>query len=409
MKYTIIAAAIAAFASQVGAVGVVGAAEGFAKGVTGGGSASPVYPSTTAQLISYLADSSPRVIVLTKTFDFTGTEGTATSDGCSPWGTGSACQQAINKDNWCTNYQPNAPKVSGIKYDKAGMLGMTVASNKSLIGQGSKGVIKGKGIRIVNGAKNIIVQNVRFTEINPKYVWGGDAITVDGGMYSSNPFEAFKILIAAQVTLSGLTMLPPISSLASTLFLVTTPPAVSPSPTARSMVLPPGLPLAMVTTTGHSTSPAPTTWSPSRTTTSTTPLAARPRLVATPSFTLSTTTSTLAPSTCWRRTLVPMHSTRVTFSRTSTLPSRLVLPERLSLLQTLLRLRPARHLLAALASSTPTVHLVPSQVLTLASWATSRARTLRLPVLLPTPRTLSTLLAMAVSKCGQLHSGKCLI
>lgn len=150
--------------------------------MTGGGSAAPVYPSTTAQLISYLADSSPRVIVLTKTFDFTGTEGTATSAGCSPWGTGSQCQQAINQNGWCDNYQPNAPKVSKITYDKAGVLGMTVGSNKSLVGQGSKGVIRGKGIRMVSGVKNIIIQNVRFTDINPKYVWGGDAITIDGGM-----------------------------------------------------------------------------------------------------------------------------------------------------------------------------------------------------------------------------------
>jgi pectin lyase len=180
MKLSIFAAAAALAGSAFGADGVKGAAEGFAKGVTGGGNAAPVYPSSTAQLIQYLSDSSPRVIVLTKTFDFTGTEGTATSDGCAPWGTGSQCQQAINKDNWCGNYQPNAPKVSGIKYDKAGVLGMTIGSNKSLIGQGNKGVIKGKGVRIVSNAKNVIIQNVRFTDINPKYVWGGDAITIDG-------------------------------------------------------------------------------------------------------------------------------------------------------------------------------------------------------------------------------------
>ncbi|KAJ4349028.1 hypothetical protein N0V95_004965 [Ascochyta clinopodiicola] len=180
MKFSLFAAAAALVGSALGADAVKGAAEGFAKGVTGGGNAKPVYPSTTAQLISYLADSSPRVIVLTKTFDFTGTEGTATSAGCAPWGTGSTCQKAINKDGWCDNYQPNAPKVSGIKYDKAGVLGMTVGSNKSLIGQGSKGVIKGKGVRIVSNTKNVIIQNVRFTDINPAYVWGGDAITVDG-------------------------------------------------------------------------------------------------------------------------------------------------------------------------------------------------------------------------------------
>jgi pectin lyase len=160
------------------AAAVTGAAEGFAKGVTGGGSATPVYPKTTAELVSYLGDSSARVIMLDRTFDFTGTEGTATETGCAPWGTGSACQTALNKNDWCTNYQPNAPKVT-VKYDKAGILGITVKSNKSLIGVGSKGVIKGKGIRIVSGAKNVIVQNVHITNLNPQYVWGGDAITLD--------------------------------------------------------------------------------------------------------------------------------------------------------------------------------------------------------------------------------------
>ncbi|KAF2967860.1 hypothetical protein GQX73_g5696 [Xylaria multiplex] len=160
------------------AAGVTGVAEGFAKGVTGGGSATPVYPTTNAELVSYLGDSSPRVIILTKTFDFRGTEGTVSGTGCAPWGTGSACQKAINKDNWCTNYQPSAPKVP-VSYDQAGILGITVKSNKSLVGQGSSGVIIGKGLRIVSGASNVIIQNIMITNLNPQYVWGGDAITLD--------------------------------------------------------------------------------------------------------------------------------------------------------------------------------------------------------------------------------------
>ncbi|KAH8883115.1 pectate lyase a [Thozetella sp. PMI_491] len=175
---TLLSAALIALARSVGADGVVGAAEGFAKGVTGGGSATPVYPSTTAELVSYLGDSSARVIVLTKTFDFTGTEGTSTETGCAPWGTASACQLAINQNSWCDNYEPNAAKVS-VTYDKAGILGITVKSNKSLVGVGSSGVIKGKGLRIVSGASNIIIQNIHITNLNPKYVWGGDAITVN--------------------------------------------------------------------------------------------------------------------------------------------------------------------------------------------------------------------------------------
>lgn len=96
---TIILTALAAFANTVAAAGVTGAAEGFAKGVTGGGSATPVYPKTNAELVSYLTDSSARTIILTKTFDFTGTEGTTTEAGCAPYSTASGCQLAINKDD----------------------------------------------------------------------------------------------------------------------------------------------------------------------------------------------------------------------------------------------------------------------------------------------------------------------
>lgn len=136
-----LAAALAALVSQVSGAGVTGSAEGFAKGVTGGGSATAVYPTTNAELVSYLGDSSARVIILTKTFDFTGTEGTSTETGCAPWGTGSACQTAINQNSWCDNYEASAPDVT-VSYDKAGVLGITVGSNKSLVGQGSAGVIK---------------------------------------------------------------------------------------------------------------------------------------------------------------------------------------------------------------------------------------------------------------------------
>ncbi|THW04916.1 putative pectin lyase [Aureobasidium pullulans] len=190
-SFTLFTSALAAFTSTVSAAGVTGAAEGFAKGVTGGGSAAPVYPSTTAELVSYLGDSSPRVIILTKTFDFRNTEGTTSASGCSPWGTGSLCQQAIDKDGWCENYESSAPKVSSLTYDKAGMIGITVNSNKSLVGQGSTGIIKGKGLRMANGVKESWYsslhralltrnKNLAITDINPHYVWGGDAITLAG-------------------------------------------------------------------------------------------------------------------------------------------------------------------------------------------------------------------------------------
>ncbi|OKL55774.1 putative pectin lyase B [Talaromyces atroroseus] len=179
MRYTHVLTALAAcvFKGTAG-ISVSGSAEGFAKGVTGGGSATAVYPTTTDELVSYLGDSEARVIVLDRTFDFTDTEGTTTETGCAPWGTDSACQLAINQNGWCTNYEPDAPSAT-VTYDNAGILGITVASDKTILGSGSSGVIKGKGLRIVSGASNIIIQNIAVTDINPKYVWGGDAITVD--------------------------------------------------------------------------------------------------------------------------------------------------------------------------------------------------------------------------------------
>lgn len=178
MKTVLISSLLTAFLRTAAAVGVTGSAEGFAKGVTGGGSATPVYPSTTAELVSYLGDSSPRVIILQKTFDFSTSEGTTTATGCAPWGTGSTCQLAINQNSWCDNYQATAKKVT-VKYNNAAKLGILVKSNKSIVGVGAKGIIKGKGLRIVSGASNVIIQNIHITDLNPSLVWGGDGITIN--------------------------------------------------------------------------------------------------------------------------------------------------------------------------------------------------------------------------------------
>ncbi|KAL0259876.1 hypothetical protein SLS55_005616 [Diplodia seriata] len=129
-----IAISFLVFALRACAVGVVGSPEGFGSGTTGGGSATPAYPSSTTELQSWLEDDVARVIVLNKEY--------ATS--------------------------------------KAQITAINLGSNKSLIGVGSAGVIRGKGLRIANGAKNIIIQNIHITELNPQYIWGGDAITLDG-------------------------------------------------------------------------------------------------------------------------------------------------------------------------------------------------------------------------------------
>ncbi|KAJ4258028.1 hypothetical protein NW762_008166 [Fusarium torreyae] len=176
---TLLSAALASLVPYyVAAAGVTGKPEGFAAETTGG-SGECQYPQDTDELVSMLGDSTTGVVCLDKEFDFTGTEGTASEKGCAPWGTGAGCQTAINKDDWCGNYQPDAPSVD-VSYDKAGLNPINVNGDKSIVGIGNKGVIKGKGLKIVTGAKNIIIQNIHITELNPQYVWGGDGITLNG-------------------------------------------------------------------------------------------------------------------------------------------------------------------------------------------------------------------------------------
>lgn len=100
---------LASMLAVVNAVSVVGKPEGFGSQATGGVKGPTVTPQNNAELINYLKQSGPLTIVVSKTFDFRGTEGTVTETGCAPYGTGASCQLAINAGNWCKTEQPDAP------------------------------------------------------------------------------------------------------------------------------------------------------------------------------------------------------------------------------------------------------------------------------------------------------------
>lgn len=55
-----------------------------------------------------------------------------------------------------------------------------MASDKTIHGVGSAGVLSGKGLTLPDTTKNVIVQNIHITNINPQHVWGGDALTLQG-------------------------------------------------------------------------------------------------------------------------------------------------------------------------------------------------------------------------------------
>ncbi|CAE6458955.1 unnamed protein product [Rhizoctonia solani] len=153
----------------------VGSPFGFASGTTGGASAAQAIPTSAAELQSWLADSTPRNILLDRTYDFTDTEGSVTETGCKPWTCSSNPQLAINANNWCSSSAAKVP----VTYKKAGTSGLVVGSNKTILGKGTSGWIKGKGLRLA-GSKNVIIQNIRISDINAQYVWGGDAISLQG-------------------------------------------------------------------------------------------------------------------------------------------------------------------------------------------------------------------------------------
>ncbi|CAE6517082.1 unnamed protein product [Rhizoctonia solani] len=136
----------------------VGSPFGYAVGTTGGAAATQATPTSAAQLKTWLEDS-----------------GSITETGCKPWTCSPNPQLAINANNWCS---ADAATLS-ITYKKAGTSGIIVGSNKTILGKGSSGWIKGKGLRLV-GSTNVIIQNIRISDLNAQFVWGGDAIGLEG-------------------------------------------------------------------------------------------------------------------------------------------------------------------------------------------------------------------------------------
>jgi pectin lyase len=246
--------ALAAIFSTVNAAAVRGRPEGFGSKATGGGSGPTVTPKTNAELTNYLRQQGPLNIIVTKTFDFRGTEGKATETGCAPYGTAPACQLAINSNNWCPKTAPKAQ----VTYDKAAKNPLMVSSDKTVLGVGRNGVILGKGFRVAGGANNVILQNLEIRDLNPQYVWGGDAITLDG---SSNVWvDHIRVRLHATLFLRTSVSMSTanhsdrhLSSAASTSSPVTPKTPASQSPTTSSTARPNGPPAATPTTTGPCT------------------------------------------------------------------------------------------------------------------------------------------------------------
>lgn len=151
---------------------VNGTPVGFGSGATGGGDADPVYPTTIEDLISYLESDEPQNIVIDGEFDFAGSEGTMTLDACDVYSCGptDGGQALLNTLDSCTD------STYSVEIDTAAYQGIGVQSDKTLVGTNGA-ILNGKGLRI-SGVSNVIIQNIAITNLNPAYVWGGDAISL---------------------------------------------------------------------------------------------------------------------------------------------------------------------------------------------------------------------------------------
>lgn len=113
--------------------------------------------------------------MLDQTFDFLESEGSTTGQCCSddrttkcPDGTSAGqlwIADTCDDGTWeeCTYW--NAPQSA-----------LSVASDKSIVGVGDSGVLRGKGLRVHEGASNVIIQNIHFTvsslrPLVPAKVW----------------------------------------------------------------------------------------------------------------------------------------------------------------------------------------------------------------------------------------------
>lgn len=140
---------------------VTGTPMGFASSVTGGGTATPVYPTTIAELKEYLTSSSAQVIVISGTFDFSGSEGTQTEEACDAY----ACAPSAGGQALLNTLGGCSTTTYSVTIDTAAYEGINVASDKTLVGTDGA-TLYGKGLRFV-GVSNIIIQNIEITYLNP--------------------------------------------------------------------------------------------------------------------------------------------------------------------------------------------------------------------------------------------------
>ena len=175
MRLAQVVAVVVATATMASATSYVGKPLGFGQHTTGGGDAPSQVPADIDELLAWLTDDTPRTILLDKEYNFIGSNGycencAVCSDYRCPSDSGQEGQWMI--DVFKTGCKETATWPESV--------GIDVGSNKTILGVGDKGVLRGASLRFVYDVHNVIVQNIHITDLNPGFVWGGDAIYING-------------------------------------------------------------------------------------------------------------------------------------------------------------------------------------------------------------------------------------
>jgi len=163
---------------------------GIGGSVTGGAGGTTVRVKTMAELEKalcdstsggYCSDNTPRIIEVASTIDMTDSDGSGTSQACNAVNVCPAPMKSETTLKLTSNVTHcDGKTLFNVTYKKAALNPLMVGSNKTLIGIGKNGVLKGKGLRL-NGSENVIIRNLSFTDIGHGLVFGGDALQVSKG------------------------------------------------------------------------------------------------------------------------------------------------------------------------------------------------------------------------------------
>ncbi|KAF5391693.1 hypothetical protein D9757_002392 [Collybiopsis confluens] len=166
-------------------------------GATGGGSATPQVPSSNAELVTWLSDSTPRVIQLNTIYDFTTFYGTSSFSACNPWSCSPNPQSILNTiAGTCNGFTTRVVTIN----TAGSTTNLKVGSNKTLLGKGANAGMwvqanfsfyatsESQTSILISGASNVWIDHCYFNRPGRQFLTTGFG-QANGVTISNNVFD----------------------------------------------------------------------------------------------------------------------------------------------------------------------------------------------------------------------------